>query len=81
MLLSIAAGRQIHLTVPYFLEHHAHPDIASVPIDGLPSSQTALAWLAASHSPSVRAFARTAVDVLRRTELAGCQAGPALRFR
>jgi hypothetical protein len=23
-------------TVPYFLEHHAHPDIASVPIDGLP---------------------------------------------
>jgi DNA-binding transcriptional LysR family regulator len=73
MLLSIAAGRQVHLTVPYFLEHHAHPDIASVPVDGLPPSQTALAWLAASRSPAVRAFARAAADVLSRTELAGYQ--------
>jgi DNA-binding transcriptional LysR family regulator len=76
MLLSIAAGRQVHPTVPYFLEHHAHPDVASVPIDGLPPSRTALAWLTASRSPAILAFARAAADVLGRTEVAGYQPGP-----
>jgi hypothetical protein len=76
MLLSIAAGRQVHLTVPYFLEHHAHPDVTSVPIDGLPPSQTALAWLTASRSPAIRAFARVAAEVLARTELASYRPVP-----
>jgi len=68
MLLSIAAGRHVHPTVPYFLEHHGHPDVTSVPIDGLPPSQTALAWLTSNRSAAVQAFARTAADVLSRTE-------------
>ncbi len=42
MLLSIAAGKQVHPTVPSFLDHHAHPAVTSVPISDLPPSQTAL---------------------------------------
>jgi DNA-binding transcriptional LysR family regulator len=76
MLLSIAAGRQVHLTVPYFLEHHAHPDVTSVPIDGLPPSQTALAWLTANRSPAIWVFARAAAEVLGRTELAAISRCP-----
>ena len=65
MLLNIAAGKQVHLTVPSFLDHHAHPAVTSVPISDLPSSQTALVWLAANTAPNVAAFAQTAVELHR----------------
>jgi DNA-binding transcriptional LysR family regulator len=64
MLIAIAAGKQVHPTVPFFLEHHAHPGVAAIPISGLPPSRTALVWLKASQSPKVQAFARAAADVL-----------------
>jgi hypothetical protein len=64
MLISIAAGRQVHVTVPSFLEHHAHPGVVGVPVSGLPPSLTALVWLKASRSVRIRAFARAAADVL-----------------
>jgi DNA-binding transcriptional LysR family regulator len=64
MLMRIATGKQVHPTVPSFLDHHAHPAIASVPICGLPPSRTALVWLADNRAANVRAFCRLAVDVL-----------------
>jgi DNA-binding transcriptional LysR family regulator len=69
MLMSIATGKQVHPTVPSFLEHHTHPTVRAVPISDLPPSQTALIWLTANHSPKVHAFARVATDVLAHTEL------------
>ena len=66
MLLSIAAGKQVHLTVPSFLDHHAHPAITSIPIPDLPRSQTALVWLAAN--PNLTAVARIAITVLQHDD-------------
>lgn len=66
MLISIAAGRQVHPTVPLFLEHHRHPGVTSVPITGLPCSETALVWLRANRSPMIQAFVRVATEILTR---------------
>lgn len=71
MLISIAAGKQVHPTVPSFLEHYAHPGVVGIPISDLPPSLTALAWLKASHSPKIQAFARAAEDVLENRLVAG----------
>jgi DNA-binding transcriptional LysR family regulator len=70
MLMNIATGKQVHPTVPSFLEHHAHPAITTVPISDLPPSQTALVWLTSNHAPKVHAFAHVATDVLAHRELA-----------
>lgn len=64
MLLSIAAGKQVHLTVPSFLDHHGHPAVTSVPVLGLPRSKTALVWLTTNHTTRVRAFVTAANEVL-----------------
>jgi hypothetical protein len=70
MLMEIAAGRQVHLTVPSFLEHHAHPAITSVAIPELPLSETALVWLAGNRSPKIEAFVGVATSVVAGAELA-----------
>lgn len=62
-LLNIASGQLVHPTVPSFFAHHPHPAVTSVPIADLPPSETALAWLTASRSPKIAAFARTAASV------------------
>lgn len=64
MMIAIAAGKQVHPTVPSFLEHYAHPGVVGVPISDLPPSLTALTWLKAGCSPKIQAFARAAADVL-----------------
>jgi DNA-binding transcriptional LysR family regulator len=69
MLMSIATGKQVHPTVPSFLEHHAHPAITSVPIRDLPPSETALVWLTANYAPKIAAFTHIAADVLADTDL------------
>jgi DNA-binding transcriptional LysR family regulator len=66
MLMSIATGKQVHPTVPSFLEHHAHPAVTAVPISDLRTSQTALVWLTSNHAPKIHAFARVATDLLAR---------------
>jgi DNA-binding transcriptional LysR family regulator len=68
MLMSIATGKQVHPTVPSFLEHHAHPAITSVPIRDLPPSETALVWLTTNHAPKIAAFTHIAADVLADTD-------------
>jgi DNA-binding transcriptional LysR family regulator len=70
LLLRIAIGEQVHPTVASLLAYFSHPEITSVPISDLPPSETALAWLNATRSPTIQAFARTAANVLARTELA-----------
>lgn len=67
MLMSIATGKQVHPTVPSFLEHHAHPAITSVPIRDLSPSETALVWLTTNHAPKIAAFTHIAADVLAGT--------------
>jgi DNA-binding transcriptional LysR family regulator len=64
MMIAIAAGKQVHPTVPSFLEHYAHPGVAGIPISDLPPSLTALVWLKDGNSPKIQAFARAAGDVL-----------------
>jgi DNA-binding transcriptional LysR family regulator len=64
MLLNVATGRQVHVTTPSFLEHHAHPAITSVPISDLPPTKTALVWLTTNRAPKIAAFARIAASVL-----------------
>jgi DNA-binding transcriptional LysR family regulator len=68
MLMSIATGKQVHPTVPSFLEHHAHPAVTAVPISDLPPSQTALVWRTSDHAPKVSAFVRVVTDVLARSK-------------
>ncbi len=72
MMMRTALGEQVHPTVASFLEHHTHPGITSVPISELPPAETGLVWLTATATASAttNAFARAAVDVLARTELA-----------
>jgi DNA-binding transcriptional LysR family regulator len=64
MMIAIAAGQQVHPTVPSFLQHYAHPGVVGIPISGMPPSLTALTWLEASYSSKIQAFARAAGDVL-----------------
>lgn len=64
MLVCIATGKQVHLTTPSFLDYHDHPAIARVPVAGLPPTRTALAWLTARQTPTVRAFAETAAEIV-----------------
>jgi DNA-binding transcriptional LysR family regulator len=64
MLIAVAAGKQVHPTVPSFLEYHAHPGVVGIPISDLPPSCTALTWLKDGCSAKVQAFARAAGDVL-----------------
>lgn len=73
MMMRVALGEQVHPTVASFLEHHSHPGITSVPISDLPPAETGLAWLTATTSATVHAFARATADVLARTELAPYQ--------
>jgi DNA-binding transcriptional LysR family regulator len=68
MLMSIATGKQVHPTVPSFLEHHAHPAVTSVPITDLPPSETALVWLTTNRAPKIAAFARIATGILEATQ-------------
>jgi len=64
MLISIAAGKQVHPTVSSFLEYHAHPVLAGIPISGLAPSLTALVRFKTGRSVKVEAFVRAAEDVV-----------------
>lgn len=73
LVMRVALGEQVHPTVPSILSFVNHPEITGVPIRDLPPSETALAWLAANHSPKIEAFVSAAVDILASTELASLQ--------
>lgn len=57
VLMLVASGEIVHPTVPSYLVFHPHPATVGIPIEDLPPSETALAWLAGQSSPAVRAFA------------------------
>ncbi len=59
-----ATGEVVHPTVRSFVSHNHHPGVTTIPIRDLPPSETALVWLATSHSRKIQAFARAAADVL-----------------
>lgn len=65
-LMLVAEGRIVHPTVQSFVDFHPHPATVGVPIEDLPPSETALAWLTGNRSPNVHAFVRTAIEVLGR---------------
>jgi DNA-binding transcriptional LysR family regulator len=60
-----ALGEIVHPTVTSFVHHYRHPGITSVPLTGLPHSETALVWLTRHSATNVLAFADTAAAVLR----------------
>jgi DNA-binding transcriptional LysR family regulator len=62
MVMRVALGQEAHPTVRSLVEAFSHPGIVSVPMTGLPPSQTALAWLTADQSPTLHAFVRAAAD-------------------
>jgi DNA-binding transcriptional LysR family regulator len=69
MLMRVALGEQVHLTVRSFLQYHAHPGVKSIPILDMPPAETALAWLSTNRSPKIHAFLCAAGSVLIHTDL------------
>ncbi|WP_406049490.1 LysR family transcriptional regulator [Kribbella sp. NBC_00889] len=65
LLLLIAQGRLVHPTVAPFAEHFRHPGIAIIPIQDLPPSSTALAWLRGYEDPARDAFLATIDHVVK----------------
>jgi DNA-binding transcriptional LysR family regulator len=63
-MMRVAAGSQVHPTVPSWVDFHTHRDTVAVPIRDLPPSETALVWLTASRNALIEAVARAAIDVL-----------------
>jgi DNA-binding transcriptional LysR family regulator len=61
----IVRGRVVHPTVPRFEDHFAMNGITLVPIADMPPLLSALVWRANSSGTRLRAFVRTAGDVLR----------------
>lgn len=60
----VALGEIVHPSVPSFLQYYPHPGVTAVPIRDLPSSRTALIWLAGDVSAAMLEFVRAAEDVL-----------------
>lgn len=67
-LIRVAAGMQVHPTVPTVVEHYRLSGIVAIPINDLPPSETALAWLTANYSQKIAAFADAASDALGRSQ-------------
>jgi DNA-binding transcriptional LysR family regulator len=60
----VALGEVVHPTVTSLLHHYRHPGISSIPLTGLPQSETALVWLTRHHTAMMRAFADAATTVI-----------------
>jgi DNA-binding transcriptional LysR family regulator len=60
----VALGEVVAPTVASFEHHYRHPGTTTVPLTGLPPSETALVWLTRHHSAKTAAFADTATTVL-----------------
>ena len=63
-MMRVAAGKQVHPGVPSTVEQYRLPGVVAIPINDLPPSETALAWLTANHSQKLAAFADAASHVL-----------------
>jgi hypothetical protein len=63
----IVRGRVVHPTVPRFADHFPMNGITLVPIADMQPMTSALVWRSAGAGPRLRAFVRTAVDVLGQT--------------
>lgn len=55
----IALGEIVHPTVNSFLTYYRHPDVACVPLCGMPPSETALVWLRTTDSAVLQAYVAT----------------------
>lgn len=75
LLLLIARGRLVHPTVAPFAEHFRHPGIAIIPIEDLPPSSTALAWLQGYEHPARDIFVASVQHVAgpSRRQLGGAE--------
>ncbi|MGW2215630.1 hypothetical protein ACWCSD_11625, partial [Nonomuraea sp. NPDC001684] len=67
-LTQVALNRGGMLFCKPSADHHRRPDIAFVPVDGLPPSILGLAWLRAGRTASILAFNELAMEVVRRHE-------------
>lgn len=64
LIVTIARGKVVHLTVASFASHYAHPHVRYVPIGDLPPSETALVWRRRSDSAALRELIRVAQAAL-----------------
>lgn len=72
LIVTIARGRVVHLTVTSFAARYAHQLVRYVPIADLPPVETALVWRRGGDSAAIRELVR-----LARTSLARAPAGGA----
>lgn len=63
--IRIARGELVHLTATDAGPFAASPDIANIPVSGLPALRSALVWRRRHHDPRVSAFIRIAGETLR----------------
>jgi DNA-binding transcriptional LysR family regulator len=63
VLSVVAEGAIVHPTVTSFPQHYRHPHVTHVPISGLPSLQSALVWVTARETATIRAFAQIATEI------------------
>ncbi|WUX64284.1 LysR substrate-binding domain-containing protein [Streptomyces sp. NBC_01431] len=66
LLALVGAGRGVHPAAAHEIRYYARPNIAYVPFDDAPPLEYGLVWQAAADTHRIRAFAETAVEVVRR---------------
>ncbi|GAA3647737.1 hypothetical protein GCM10022224_008160 [Nonomuraea antimicrobica] len=76
LLPLVALGELVQLTVTSFARHYRYPGVTYVPITGIPSSRTALAWLTRKTDIRIEAFARTVREVLDEADQDDGDAAP-----
>ena len=67
MLALVGAGIGTYPVSAQFTSHYVRPDVAYVPIHGVPPYQRRLFWLAIAETATIRTFDRTAVTVAARS--------------
>lgn len=69
--IRIARGELVHLTATDAGPFAESPDIANIPVKGLPPLRSALVWRRRQADPKTRAFIRVARETLRKGTKAG----------
>jgi DNA-binding transcriptional LysR family regulator len=59
----VARGEVVHPTVPSATCYYSYPEVAYIPLHGLPPVQSALVWRTSSETAAIRAFAALAEEV------------------
>lgn len=64
VLVMVATGEMVHVTVPSFLDYFSHPGVVAIPVSDLGVSETALVWRTADRRAVIQEFVKAAQSVL-----------------